>query len=67
MEEEDQQVKKGLKDFSKNHQWARVSYNIRGYMLGNKARSAETQDSDAIKVRIWAGGVVRQAGKGFYD
>ena len=40
--EENQQIKKGLKDISKKRQWTRVSYRIRGCMLGDKARRGET-------------------------
>lgn len=45
---EKQQVKKALKDTSKKRQQARVSYRIRGHILGDKARRGETRDHDAI-------------------
>lgn len=61
--EENQQVKTGLKDISKKYQWTRVSYGIRGCMLGDKARGGETRDSDAIKVGIQGGAMVGQAGR----
>lgn len=56
--EEDQQAEKGLKDIAKKRQRARVSYRIRGHMLGDKARRGETRDRDAIKLRVWGGAVV---------
>lgn len=45
---EKQQVKKALKDISKKLQQARVSYRIRGHILGDKARRGETWDHDVI-------------------
>lgn len=61
--EENQQVKKGLKDISKKRQRARISYRVRGCMLGDKARRGETRDRDAIKLRVWGGAAVQQAGR----
>lgn len=57
--EENQQVKTGLKDMSKKHQWARVSYGIRGCMLGGTKleegkRGTATLSKSGYREGLWS-------------